>query len=472
MLRRKKPASPPLSKRTYRIYALVCCALIAYATLYPFKFDFSEHRFEKGLARAELIPLWSNQGHAGLLVDVVSNILLYMPLGAALWGLYRFRRRKSHREALLLVLASSASLSLATEVLQLFLPSRFCSINDLLFNALGGITGAVFFPYAHAIVSALRSRFFRHPHAHSGLLPAILLAVIQVILALSPFIPTVYPQQVWKKIAGWFSSTRFLLDPQRGLPSHQHLETFLLAAMITVIVFFHHRRDGRRWPSVKSMLCLLLFYPLLGTGQLFIQHAHPDSAFVFAGMLGVVFGSLTVVSYRFETGAALVSSRIYRRLLVGLYASFFVVHFFYPTVRPSLLVDALALSSTSWIPYDLSRVDISVSYVLCHFKSFCLAVPFGYFFACKTACRSRWRVLLLAGSSCLLLSFAIELLQLHLFSSPLNASDLMDCLLGGTSGAALYAFCEDGAKAIVFSSSIRTNSVVSPILQDSQKLLR
>jgi VanZ family protein len=69
--------------------------------------------------------------------DALLNILMYLPLGCLL-GL--MARTRSARSFAMLVLAT-AVVSLTFESTQLFLVSRFPSIDDLIFNTLGGAVG-------------------------------------------------------------------------------------------------------------------------------------------------------------------------------------------------------------------------------------------------------------------------------------------------------------------------------------------
>jgi VanZ family protein len=69
--------------------------------------------------------------------DALLNILMYLPLGCLL-GL--MARTRSARSFAMLVL-TAAGVSLTFEFTQLFLVSRFPSIDDLIFNTLGGALG-------------------------------------------------------------------------------------------------------------------------------------------------------------------------------------------------------------------------------------------------------------------------------------------------------------------------------------------
>ena len=67
--------------------------------------------------------------------DIILNVLLYVPLGAALAGAIRRRR-------LLWVCGLALGLSLATEYTQLYSHRRYPSMTDVVTNTLGGMLGA------------------------------------------------------------------------------------------------------------------------------------------------------------------------------------------------------------------------------------------------------------------------------------------------------------------------------------------
>jgi glycopeptide antibiotics resistance protein len=62
---------------------------------------------------------------------------MYLPLGCLL-GMMAHRRNRRTFGALVLTVAA---VSLAFETVQLFIPSRFPSIDDLIFNSAGGALG-------------------------------------------------------------------------------------------------------------------------------------------------------------------------------------------------------------------------------------------------------------------------------------------------------------------------------------------
>jgi VanZ family protein len=111
-------------------------ALLAYMlavtliiTLLPFQFD-----------RPERIRVMLTGGP----IDVVANVLLFIPLGF----LYRLARRNAHRHSALQVLWIGAVVSMGIESAQLFEIERYTSVLDVTTNALGAWIGALAFDQA------------------------------------------------------------------------------------------------------------------------------------------------------------------------------------------------------------------------------------------------------------------------------------------------------------------------------------
>lgn len=113
---------------------VVVVALIAYGSLYPFKFQPDVQ--DGGLLRALSQLSWQRAGRG----DRISNVLLYLPLGFCLflWFASRYRRRVS----LGLATAVGAALSLTIEVLQFYISVRVSSLTDIALNAAGSLLGA------------------------------------------------------------------------------------------------------------------------------------------------------------------------------------------------------------------------------------------------------------------------------------------------------------------------------------------
>lgn len=75
-----------------------------------------------------------------LLYDVVGNVVLFVPVGIALAGLLR------ERSTLVLIAWTgclAALLSVSIELVQRLIPGRATDVDDVIFNTLGALVGAV-----------------------------------------------------------------------------------------------------------------------------------------------------------------------------------------------------------------------------------------------------------------------------------------------------------------------------------------
>ena len=77
-----------------------------------------------------------------LLIDVIGNMVVFMPLG---FGLAGALRQATWPQTLRLAAMGGFGLSLTIELFQLTIPSRTTDIDDLIFNTLGAVIGALVF---------------------------------------------------------------------------------------------------------------------------------------------------------------------------------------------------------------------------------------------------------------------------------------------------------------------------------------
>src|ERR1051326_8601159 len=116
---------------------LLIGALILYGSLYPWQFhprDLSESAVEV------LIGNWPGELDAFVLRDLIINVLLYIPLGAAAYLAPHPRAAKV--AGVVFAAIAGASLSTAIELMQLYVANRVPSAFDIVCNLAGSIVGA------------------------------------------------------------------------------------------------------------------------------------------------------------------------------------------------------------------------------------------------------------------------------------------------------------------------------------------
>ena len=131
---------PANNKARWRNRVLILSLVgIAALTLFPYRFSYSlRHHPQPSFLLLRLSPK-----HASL-TDFILNVLLFVPLGFAValrtrgggGGLWR---------SFLLALAAGAIVSYSVEFLQLFVPTRDSSWDDVFSNTTGAVAGAFLF---------------------------------------------------------------------------------------------------------------------------------------------------------------------------------------------------------------------------------------------------------------------------------------------------------------------------------------
>ena len=118
---------------------LLATAGILFLTLYPFRFDF--HAAVPGGGSPFLL---GRSLKAGRLLDVVLNVLLFVPFGFGLAAKLR-QRGKSRAFTLALAMAAGAFFSYCIEFLQIYIPPRDSGWEDVFTNGSGSVVGLVLY---------------------------------------------------------------------------------------------------------------------------------------------------------------------------------------------------------------------------------------------------------------------------------------------------------------------------------------
>ncbi len=236
--------------------------LVLVATLSPFEFSLD-------LSAKEFANRFNHRSDAQ---DLISNILLFLPLG---FGLTWLTEKSKLRGTLLLVLATSSALSLAVEGLQIFLPSRSPSPVDLLTNSLGGLLGFLSFRLGGARVLARTATFIETNKKYFSLRVLTVGFITYTALAVLVSIPL----QAGTNLSNWDPSFSLLLGneqtgdrPWRGQVSGVAIADRALSKAEVAHAF------SAKISSVGQD-SLLAVYELAGRGSYPDQRSHlPDLA--------------------------------------------------------------------------------------------------------------------------------------------------------------------------------------------------
>ncbi|TAE59724.1 MAG: VanZ family protein [Nostocales cyanobacterium] len=118
------------------IFLILSILVITIATLSPFNFHF-DHDWK-------ITDFWLNFNHSSFFQDQLNNVLLFMPLGFCFAGLLQKQAIHLGLQVIIIFLFS-AGLSFTVETLQIFLPSRSPTPEDIVNNTLGGCLGLLCF---------------------------------------------------------------------------------------------------------------------------------------------------------------------------------------------------------------------------------------------------------------------------------------------------------------------------------------
>ncbi|HUU96991.1 MAG TPA: VanZ family protein [Phycisphaerae bacterium] len=147
------PKPPVLRRATLRLLSAACLAVIAFGTLGPL-----------GHGRGPWLETvktwhWVPQPHATNLDDILTNLLVYAPVGVAFRLLVRRRGRAGGRD-LAFGFGLSLALSFATEVLQQFMPARSSNLTDVYVNAIGALGGCLLAPRMQRVIRRVHAAVY------------------------------------------------------------------------------------------------------------------------------------------------------------------------------------------------------------------------------------------------------------------------------------------------------------------------
>ena len=194
--------------------------------------------------------------------DILTNILVYMPLGVLI--ILAFRRRYCPVCKLLVATLASALLSFSLEYLQAHLPGRVPSIIDVMLNTIGGFTGALLalLLWQDTFIGG-RLKRLRNTYIQTGPLANLGLAVLGLwaLSQLSPLVPSLDMGTLRDGIKPLFQTFKQLASLQWIRVAEYALAIAALGILSGTLQRIRHRSQLRF--AIFAVMVLLLKVPVV-----------------------------------------------------------------------------------------------------------------------------------------------------------------------------------------------------------------
>jgi VanZ family protein len=284
------PARELVSGRAQRILLIVWCCFVLYGSFIPFHFNTDPEFVRARLARVQLFPFQAGVKNFSLL-DVVSNVLLFIPFGFLLSGSGVWNARRSW----VLRVGTSGLLTLmftaAIELGQLFSPGRTSSGIDVEAGVGGALIGAVAACLLRQFEEGVDTGV-RLAQEEPRLVPIALMVLWLCSDAFYPFALTLDVSTVWHNL------THARLIPfragQRVWLDRVVDETVMFAMLSALMSTVLRRRVGGALAAVLAVLAGMAFSGLLEFGKLFFVARTPNVENVILASAGALLGATVV----------------------------------------------------------------------------------------------------------------------------------------------------------------------------------
>ncbi len=258
--------------------------LLVYASLMPYDFNFAID-FNSALNRA--FSHWPINPHARVSgSDIVSNLILYIPLGFLVAAQLNSKWTSWFKCYFLAAFFCSIT-SLAVETAQAATLSRTASATDWLMNSVSGIIGSyIGARYGqwswNKSCAWIGARWQNSPLDIFSLLLAALIAAD----SLAPFLPTLLLSQLWRSL----KTSKFnIIAGFSQHPWHWWLVNHIFIYMILTILAAHWGNQNRKRPDILRIgLICGLFAALLEFSKLFIASRVINLSDLLTNWIGIL----------------------------------------------------------------------------------------------------------------------------------------------------------------------------------------
>ena len=289
------------SRRLLPLLWLSYALFVVYVTTLPFDFDPSLEHARERLAGVSHNPFLSSDGSRASRSDMLQNVVLFVPFGAltVLSMLRRSAPRASDRAPSPQPRAPRATaflwgglagfvLSAGVETLQLFTINRVPSLNDVLSNTVGALSGGIVALVASWAVDRTRGMPRTVDILHR-IYPVLLWGGVAALAAWHPFDTTIDVSSVGRKVRA------LLNDPwQVGALGDEGVDAvrYALFAVSWAVVW---KRSNWPRPIVSAALASTVLGLVLETSQFFVSSRSPGLKDIFVATTGGCLGAMCCV---------------------------------------------------------------------------------------------------------------------------------------------------------------------------------
>lgn len=256
------------------VLRLAMLAVVIYGSLYPF--DFAWETLSPARFEWRILP-------AGL-PDRAANVLLFLPYGAACLVLRRGQLAMLETAALLLL---GFAVAVLLQYLQIWLPSRTPSLDDILMNGVGLVAGLAGAVMAVALAGGRRGA----PPVADG--AALIVLLLFAAYQLAPFAITLDVGLVWQNVKELRAVAERPVEPASLARNVLYGLTFVAA--------FRMALGPARPPALTIALAPIVWFGLMAARLLIIGNGVGPAQVLGSG-IGVVLGLVLLATPRLALG--------------------------------------------------------------------------------------------------------------------------------------------------------------------------
>jgi len=270
----------------FGVWSWIAAILVIYGSLIPF--DFHVPNLQARLATAAR----TLDFRAALLDDVGINVLLYIPLGA----LFAISLRKTGVRfgAAFFAVVMAAGISIAVEMLQIFLPSRVPSMLDVVLNIGGASAGAIsaclFMGQLQRVLNFAIAEFNRQPTN----VAVIAITSALLLQAATPFDFITTTSGLHDVLRRASQASLGTLAPASSTAPTAMISQFAMAGWFALLGFLATLNEGSTKPAVlicSAALRSAVLVALMEMIGLFRSSHTFDASIVFLRILSAAFGA-------------------------------------------------------------------------------------------------------------------------------------------------------------------------------------